>query len=68
MWTDVVDLRDFYETPLGKIARGMIMRRLRGLWPDLSGERLLGLGYATPFLAPYQSRSERVLATMPAPN
>ena len=41
-------------------------RRIRLLWPDLSGMRVLGLGYATPFLRPFADEAERVIALMPA--
>lgn len=63
---DVVDLRDFYETPLGRTARRMIGRRVHELWPDLAGQRVLGLGFATPYLRPYIAAAERVMAMMPA--
>lgn len=66
MWTDVVDLRDFYETPLGLVARRMIRRGIRSIWPNVAGQRVLGLGYATPFLRQFQSEAERVFAFMPA--
>lgn len=66
MWTDVVDLRDFYKSQLGEVARRFVRRRLREMWPDLTGERLLGLGYATPYLNGYRGQAERVLAAMPA--
>jgi SAM-dependent methyltransferase len=66
MWTDVVDLRDFYATGLGRIARRMIARRIRQLWPDLSGRNVLGLGYVTPFLGGFRGEAERVIAIMPA--
>lgn len=66
MWTDVVDLRDFYATSLGQVACRMLRRRIRGLWPDLAGQRLLGLGYAVPYLLPYLEEAERVLAVMAA--
>lgn len=66
MWNDVVDLREFYRTPLGLIARRMIRRRLREMWPDLRGLRLAGLGFAVPFLRPFLGEAERVLALMPA--
>lgn len=65
-WTDVVDLRDFYDTSLGQMARRMIRRQLRQLWPDVAGQRVLGLGFATPFLRPFLGEAERVLAVMPA--
>jgi SAM-dependent methyltransferase len=66
MYTDVIDLRDFYATRLGQVARRMIRRRIRLLWPDLGGMRVLGLGYATPFLRPFIDEAERVVALMPA--
>jgi SAM-dependent methyltransferase len=66
MYTDVVDLRDFYETSLGQVARRMIRRRIRQVWPDVTGMRLLGLGYVAPYLRPFRDEAERVLALMPA--
>lgn len=66
MWTDVVDLRDFYGSALGQTARRLIRQRIRELWPNVTGERVLGLGYATPYLAPFRDEAERTLAIMPA--
>ena len=66
MWMDAVDLRDFYATSLGRAARRVIQRRIRALWPDVSGLNVLGLGYATPFLTPFRAEAGRVLAAMPA--
>lgn len=67
MHNDVVDLRDFYATGLGQVARRMIRRRLRELWPHVRGETFLGLGYATPYLRAFRDEAERVIAVMPAP-
>ncbi|MGB8274351.1 MAG: methyltransferase domain-containing protein [Alphaproteobacteria bacterium] len=66
MVTDVIDLRDFYETSLGQVACRLIRRRVREFWPDVRGLRVLGLGYATPYLRPFRGEAERVLAVMPA--
>ncbi|HEX3882309.1 MAG TPA: methyltransferase domain-containing protein [Stellaceae bacterium] len=66
MASDVVDLRDFYLTGLGQVARRMIRRAVRRVWPDLHGMRLLGLGYATPFLSALSPDTERTVALMPA--
>ena len=46
MWTDVVDLRDFYATSPGRMARRLLNRRLRAIWPDLTGQRVLGHAHA----------------------
>src|SRR5258708_11401359 len=66
MFTDVVDLRAFYASRRGQMARRLIGRRIRRVWPDLKGESVVGLGYATPFLGPFRSEAERVVALMPA--
>src|ERR1700719_3094494 len=66
MCSDVVDLRDFYRTGLGQIARRMIRDAIRRVWPDLHGMRLLGIGYPTPFLTAISPETERTVALMPA--
>jgi SAM-dependent methyltransferase len=66
MASDVVDLRDFYRGALGQVARRMIRRAIQRVWPELRGLRLLGLGYATPFLTALASDTERTIAVMPA--
>ncbi len=66
MRTDVIDLHAFYRSDLGRTARRMIGGRLRRLWPDVHDARVLGVGYAAPYLGPFQAEAERVLAAMPA--
>ena len=66
MALDVVDLRAFYETALGKVARRLVTKQLRARWSDHAGLRILGLGYATPFLSDFREKAQRVLAFMPA--
>ncbi len=63
---DAVDLRDFYASGLGRVARRMISRRIRALWPDVRGSNILGLGYAAPFLGVFRAEALRVTALMPA--
>jgi SAM-dependent methyltransferase len=66
MWNDALALRTFYSSCLGKVARRMIARRVRQIWPDVHGMNVLGLGYATPLLSVFRSEAERVIALMPA--
>jgi SAM-dependent methyltransferase len=66
MSIDVVDLRDFYAHPLGVVARRFVGRGIRGRWGDLAGQRVLGIGYATPYLGLFRAEAERCLAFMPA--
>lgn len=64
MRPDISDLEGFYATRQGLLARRLIGHRLRQLWPDVGGAVVLGVGYATPFLAGLDA--DRPLAVMPA--
>ncbi|MEJ2377399.1 MAG: class I SAM-dependent methyltransferase [Pseudolabrys sp.] len=66
MSIDVVDLRNFYGQRLGVVARRFVGRGIRGLWNDTVGQRVLGIGYATPYLGLFREEAERCLAFMPA--
>lgn len=66
MRPDVFDLREFYHGPLGRVARNLLRREIRRLWPDVGAQSILGLGYATPYLRPFREEAERVIALMPA--
>ncbi len=59
-------LEEFYGSPIGQVARRIILSRLSAHWPDVSGGRFLGFGYALPYLWPLAARSERVIAAVPA--
>ncbi len=65
MWNDVLDLRDFYASGLGLTARRLLRTKLRALWPKVAGERVLGFGYAVPYLGLWQGEAERAIALMP---
>jgi SAM-dependent methyltransferase len=66
MALDIVDLRAFYAGPLGQIARRAVGRAIIGLWPDCRRQRVVGLGFATPYLPLIGGEAERVIAFMPA--
>lgn len=66
MYTDIVDLRSFYLTPLGLEVRRLLRHRLLQLWPDVRGLSVLALGYATPLLRPYVDQAQSIMALMPA--
>lgn len=63
---DVVDLRNFYSQQLGVVARRFVGHGIRTRWPDTRGLRVLGIGYATPYLGLFRDEAERCLAAMPA--
>jgi SAM-dependent methyltransferase len=66
MTTDVERLIGFYRSPLGKIVRALVREEIVRLAGEVKGRRVLGLGFATPYLRFSLDRAERVLAFMPA--
>src|SRR5918999_1241794 len=66
MSIDVVDLRNFYAQRLGVVARRFIGRGVRARFNDTRGMRVLGVGYAPPYLGLFREEAERCLAFMPA--
>src|ERR1700754_4707215 len=66
MRRDVLELRQFYASELGRLARAMVERKLLEAWDDAHGLDLLALGYATPFVGPLRDAARRVVAGMPA--
>ena len=64
MYLDVTDLRDFYATPLGQTVQRHLAPTVESLVRVDSGSRVLGFGFATPYLGAIAG-AERVLAFMP---
>ena len=63
---DVRDLSRFYGSPLGQLAHRAIAREIHAFWPDLRNYRVLGYGFAIPYLRAFKG-TERSIAAMPAP-
>lgn len=59
---DVVDLQNFYASPLGKATHRVIDAKLNSHLAGLNGGRCIGVGFATPYLLP----DENTFALMPA--
>ena len=64
MHSNAIDLKDFYDSSQGRVVQRVLRQRLRQFWPDVKGCRVLGMGYAVPFLRPLMGEAERVLALM----
>jgi SAM-dependent methyltransferase len=64
MHLDVVDLRDFYASPVGLMVARQLSPVVGSLVRVDAGMRILGFGFATPYLD--IQGAERVLAFMPA--
>jgi SAM-dependent methyltransferase len=66
MTSDVARLIGYYKSPLGRLSRALVREQVIDLAGDISGRRILGLGFATPYLRFALTRAERVIALMPA--
>lgn len=58
-------LAAFYDSPKGAVVRRLIAQRLRACWPDLARRRVLGVGYAVPYLGRLAGEAERTIAAVP---
>jgi SAM-dependent methyltransferase len=66
MAIDLIDLRAFYASRLGQVARRVLRAKIRAAWPNIRERRLLGFGFPAPYLGPFRGDAERVIAFMPA--
>ena len=67
MYPSAYDLKDFYNTLGGRIIRMTLRERIAEFWPadEQKDMRVVGIGYALPYLRPYMAHAERVLNIMP---
>ncbi len=65
-WPDVIALKEFYNSPLGRIACRHISRHIRNFWEDVRDNAPLGIGFTPPYLASFMEGGNRVFACMPA--
>lgn len=61
MSCDIIELHDFYNSALGRAAERSIKSCLDSLWPDLTHQTILGVGYTLPYLIHRMHQSERTL-------
>jgi SAM-dependent methyltransferase len=66
MQADPRALARFYASATGRMAARMLAERIGALWPDLSRQRLLGLGWTAPYLPLWADRVGRLSALIPA--
>ncbi len=63
---DAMQLRQFYSSPLGRMARAILTRTILKHWPELHGDMTLGLGYANPYLRPFLKDEGDTICVVPA--
>ena len=62
---DVIDIRGFYASALGRVTRDCLTLALREAWPRTQGLSVMGLGFAIPYLDLFREEAERVISVMP---
>lgn len=66
MYRSVYDLKAFYNGKVGRVVRRVMQKKIRNFWPDVHAMRVMGCGYATPYLRIFKDEAERVFSVMPA--
>lgn len=67
MRPDIVNLRQFYSSRLGRMVKARLRQAVLRHWPNHSGEWIVGIGYALPVLRVIERTGPgTVMALMPA--
>lgn len=66
MAINIDNLRGFYNSALGEVARRLIGRVIRARWPNVTGLTVAAFGYGTPYLDRFLEEAKQCLALMPA--
>ena len=66
MYRSVYDLKSFYNSKIGRVVRRTLQGHVRDFWPDVSTMRVMGCGYASPYLRVFSEEAERIFGVMPA--
>ena len=66
MAADVHAAADFYATARGAVTARLLRERLILLWPNLTGQSLLGLGYGAPYLRLWRDQARHCIGVTPA--
>ena len=65
MWMEANKLKQFYSGRIGKITQRIIEKKLQILVPKTGNQRILGLGYITPYTKTLFEATDRILTVMP---
>jgi SAM-dependent methyltransferase len=66
MAADAHTAADFYATARGAVTARLLREQLSRLWPDLSGDAVLGIGYPAPYLRLWREQARTCIALTPA--
>ncbi|MEE2761560.1 MAG: methyltransferase domain-containing protein [Pseudomonadota bacterium] len=66
MWTNAIDLQDYYASPIGAVTERLVGQHIGSVWPDTVGMRMLGIGFPIPYMNDFRRQAQTVVACMPA--
>ncbi|MCQ8240967.1 methyltransferase domain-containing protein [Rhizosaccharibacter radicis] len=66
MLDDPQPLADFYRSRRGRGATRLIRRQMRQIWPDVSRQTVVGIGFAAPFLPIWRGEAQRCVEAVTA--
>jgi len=66
MQASAYDIKAFYTSRIARIVRRIMQERIREIWPDLHGFRVMGYGYPVPYMRMFMEEAERIFTVMPA--
>lgn len=66
MYRSAYDLKSFYNSRVGRVVRRILQAHIREFWPDVNAMRVMGCGYASPYLRVFMGEAERAFGVMPA--
>lgn len=55
----------FYDSPRGTVAARVLREAIRGIWPDLTGMTVLGLGWTDPYLGLWRGQARALIPAVP---
>lgn len=62
---DIVALREFYASTLGKKVAYVLLRAIRRVWPGCASDTLATLGFSLPFLESLSKDTAQIIPMMP---
>ena len=63
---DAKNLRDFYRSPLGRVARRQLTLAIRERWKRVNGLTVAGAGFVSPFLGTFRAEAASLACLMPS--
>lgn len=66
MYSQAIDLKEFYDSTRGRVVQRILRQHLKALCGNVKGLRMVGFGYAAPFMRSFMPDAERCVCLMPS--